>query len=189
MKRNIFIALAIAVTQTIFVSLPLKSQELPSQELPATFRGRAPRIEEVRTSSSYTSSRRARYYFTIALPEASETPLQKVIIQQRGGQERIRFKLEDTTAFLGTSRDRGETLNIQSASYDESTLAVTVELAEAIAPGTTLSIRLKPRQNPRWGGVYGFGVTVFPVGASGRELYLGARRISFYERILPRYRW
>lgn len=184
MKHTILIAFAIAATNTAFISLPLKSQELP-----ATFQGRAPRIEDVRTSSSYTSSRRAKYYFTITLPETSQTPLQKVIIQQRGGQERIRFKLEETTAFLGTSRDRGESLYIQSASYDESTLTVTVELAEAITPGTTMSIRLKPRQNPRWGGVYGFGITVFPVGANGRELYLGARRISFYERILPRYRW
>ncbi|MEM9541125.1 MAG: DUF2808 domain-containing protein [Cyanobacteria bacterium P01_E01_bin.42] len=189
MKRTILIALAIAATNTAFVSRSLKSQELPSQALPTAFQGRAPRIEDVRTSSAYTSSRRAKYYFTLTLPDTSETPLQKVIVQQRGGQERIRFKLEETTAFLGTSRDRGEPLDIQSASYDESTLAVTVELTEAISPGTTMSIRLKPRRNPRWGGAYGFGVTVLPAGANGRELYLGARRISFYERIRPRYRW
>ncbi|MGK7928965.1 MAG: DUF2808 domain-containing protein [Spirulina sp.] len=183
MKSSYLLALAIATAS--LVSLP--PLPLQSQGLPATFQGSAPRLEEVRSSSTRTYSSRAKYYFTITLPDTAETSLQGVVIQQRGGQERIRFKLEDTMAFLGTSRDRGEPLTIQSMTYDESTLTIMVELEEAIPPGTTMSIRLKPRRNPRWGGVYGFGVAVFPEGENGRELYLGSRRLTFYERLRPRF--
>ena len=184
MKRPILMALAIATANIVSFSIvSFSSLPLQSQELPATFQGRAPRIEEIRSSSSRTYSNRAKYYFTVTLPDTAATPLQTLIIQQRGGQERIRFKLEETTAFIGTSGDRGEPLSIQSAVYDESTFAVAVELAEAVPPGTTVTLRLKPRRNPRWGGVYGFGVAVLPPGENGRELYLGARQLRFYERL------
>lgn len=184
MKSAYLLALAIAVTPIVSLSpLPVASQELP-----ATFRGSAPRIEEIRSSSTETYSSRAKYYFTITIPDTAETPLQKIVIQQRGGQERIRFKLEETIAFIGTSGDRGASLKIQSTTYDASALAVIVELEQAVSPGTTLSIRLKPRRNPRWSGAYGFGVAVFPPGENARELYLGARRLTFYDRY-PRRIW
>lgn len=59
---------------------------------------------------------------------------------------------------------------------------ITAEFATPIPPGTTVTVGLKPRKNPQYDGVYLFGVTAFPAGETVQELYLGVRRLHFYDR-------
>ncbi len=124
--------------------------------------------------------RQARYYFDLELPEAIGEPLKKVVIQQRRGSEDIDFRIDRTKAYLGDHRNRQEPLE-STTSFNEETGEVVVEFANPIPPGKNLTIGIKPRRNPDFGGVYLFGVTAFPAGEKSRGLYLGAGRIHFFE--------
>jgi len=53
--------------------------------------------------------------------------------------------------------------------------------SEEIDFRSEVTIGVKPRRNPDFGGVYLFGVTAFPAGEKSRGLYLGAGRLHFFE--------
>ena len=72
-------------------------------------------------------------------------------------------------------------MTLENVSQDEETGAITVIFANPIPPGTTFTVRLKPKRNPDLGGVYLFGVTAFPWGEKPDGLYLGAGRLQFYQ--------
>ena len=55
---------------------------------------------------------------------------------------------------------------------------VTVMFDQPIEPGNTVTVRVKPKRNPSFGGVYQFGVTAYPEGQNSQGLYLGSRRID-----------
>jgi hypothetical protein len=57
---------------------------------------------------------------------------------------------------------------------------VTLTLAEAAAPGQTLTFALHPRRNPRWEGVYLFELTAFPDGDLVRSQRVGTARLHIY---------
>lgn len=140
----------------------------------------SPRLLDTHTTFSGIRVRQARYYFDIELPEDIGEPLKKVVIQQRQGADKIKFRLDRTEAYLGTHRNKAEQLAI-AASQDEATGAITITLEAPVSPGNTVTVGLKPRRNPDFGGVYLFGVTVFPVGERANSLYLGAGRLNFYQ--------
>jgi hypothetical protein len=54
----------------------------------------------------------ATYYFTIDVPQKAGEPLQRVTITQREGADNIRYKLEDSRAFVGTRNDRGAAVKL-----------------------------------------------------------------------------
>ena len=132
------------------------------------------------TTFSGIRVRQARYYFDLQLPEGISEPLKKVVIQQRRGSDDIEFKLEQTKAYLGDHRNKGEPLE-SITSVNEETGEVIVELKNSIPPGNNLTIGIKPKKNPDLAGVYLFGVTAFPEGEKSRGLYLGAGRLHFWE--------
>ncbi len=123
----------------------------------------------------------AKYYFTLKLPENAGEPLQKLTISQRKGEDDIRFRVEETFAFKGTHRNKGERLTLQTVSRDEETGTISVIFDPPILPGTTFSVRLQPRRNPSSGGLYLFGITAFPAGEKSNGLYLGVGRLHFHE--------
>lgn len=137
-------------------------------------------LVDAHTTFSGIRVRQARYYFDLQLPENIGEPLQKVVIQQRRGSKEIKFKLEETKAFLGDHRNKEEPLE-SITSINEETGEVTVEFNNPIPPGNNLTVGIKPRKNPDVGGVYLFGVTAFPEGEKSRGLYLGAGRLHFTE--------
>lgn len=140
----------------------------------------SPRLLDAHTTFNSVRVRQARYYFDIKLPEDIGEPLQKIVIQQRQGAEEIKFRLDESKAYLGTHNDKdGELATV--ATQDEATKAITIILANPVPPGNTVTIRLKPRRNPDFAGVYLFGVTVFPLGKQANSLYLGAGRLQFYQ--------
>ncbi|MEL6440981.1 MAG: DUF2808 domain-containing protein [Cyanobacteria bacterium J06621_8] len=124
--------------------------------------------------------RQARYYFDLRLPEGIGEPLKKVVIQQRTGGERIDFRPEQTKAYLNLSRRKEDLIEL-TTTFNEETREVTVEFSQPVPIGSSLSIGIKPRQNPDLGGVYLFGVTAFPRGEKSRGLYLGPGRIHILD--------
>jgi len=130
--------------------------------------------------------RQAKYYFDLELPADIGEPLQKVVIQQRTGGDEVKFKPEKTEVYYGDRRNRGESLKaiaIVKENYqdeDKTTGAIAVQFERPIPPGNKITISLKPKRNPRYAGVYLFGVTAFPRGEKARGMYLGSGRLHFY---------
>ena len=137
----------------------------------------------VKTTTTYndTSVLGATYYFTLELPENAGEPLQRVTIHQRQGVDDIRFKLEDTRAFEGTPRHKGERLTVTEVTKDSQTKTISVVFNPPVTPGKTFTIGLRPVRNPETGGAYIFGVTAFPAGEKPYGLYLGVGRLQFYD--------
>ena len=141
-----------------------------------------PRLENAKTTFNETHVRGATYYFTLTIPETAGEPLEKLVIEQRGGIDEIPLLLEKTAAFVGTPNDKQETLSLANVSQSEDNRQVTATFSQPIPPGTTMTLGLKPRKNPKYDGTYLFGVTAFPSGEMVNELYLGVRRLQFYDR-------
>lgn len=138
----------------------------------------APRLVEATTTIKAVGAWGAKYYFTIELPEEAGEPLQRVTFNLRQGADEIRFRADDTFAFIGTPNGDRETLP-QVASLDEDE-SISVVFEPPIAPGTVFTVGLRPRRNPDLDGVYLFGVTAFPTGEKPYGLYLGPGRLQFY---------
>ncbi|WP_373525775.1 DUF2808 domain-containing protein [Nostoc sp.] len=124
----------------------------------------------------------ATYYFTINVPENAGESLQRVTIAQREGAENIRYNLDDTRAFVGTrDRDRQESrLTLGAVTSDRKARTVTVNFEPPVTPGQTVTIALRPVNNPSFSGVYLLGVTAFPVGEQSHGQFLGFGRFQFY---------
>lgn len=131
------------------------------------------------TTDQDTESASAKYYFTIELPPTASEPLQRVTFSQTEGTQRIRFDRKNTFAFEGTRDRRGPRLALQSTKIDrEHVIAVIFD--PPVQPGKTVTIGLQPVINPRYDGVYLFGVTAFPAGEQTTGQFLGFGRLQFY---------
>ena len=150
---------------------------------PIVFFKKAPRLIDAYTTSSDVRVRGATYYFDIQLPEDAAEPLQQIIISQRQGQEKVKFKLDKTVAYVGTHSKKKEQLNIASITQDETNQEIKIVFDSPIPPGTTFTVGIKPKRNPAYDGVYLFGVTAFPAGEKSKGLYLGVGRLHFYRGI------
>lgn len=143
-----------------------------------------PLLDNATTTENSTLVSSATYYFTLSLPEDAGEPLGQVVINQKDGDTSarlIRYNTDETRAFAGTPGDRGEALPMQTT-FDRAAQTVTITFDPPVAPGTRVTIGLEPNRNPRLGGVYLFGVTAYPAGASAYGQFLGYGRLQFYER-------
>jgi hypothetical protein len=122
--------------------------------------------------------KQARYYFDLELPDDIGESLQKVEIQQRNGGDEVTFEPEETEAYLGDHHQKLERV-AAIATRDKDTEQITIRFEQPIAPGNKITIGLKPKSNPSYGGVYLFGVTAYPTGEKARGMYLGAGRLHF----------
>ena len=139
-----------------------------------------PRLIATATTIQDTNAWGATYYFTIDLPQNAGEPLQTVLFNQHEGVDNIRFDLKDTRAFVGTRRNKGESITLGSVTNDKKTRTVTVVFNPPVTPGKTITIGLRPVQNPFSSGVYLFGVKAFPVGAKTAGQFMGYGRLQFY---------
>ncbi len=139
-----------------------------------------PRLVEATTTIKDINAWGATYYFTINLPQNAGEPLQTVTFNQHEGVDNIRFKLEDTRAFVGTRRDKGENISLGAVTRDKKTRTVTVVFDPPVTPGKTITVGLRPLQNPFSSGVYLFGVKAFPAGAKTAGQFMGYGRLQFY---------
>jgi hypothetical protein len=139
-----------------------------------------PSLGDVVTTYKDTYVWGATYYFTIGLPENAGEPLQRITINQREGVDRVRFDLKDTSAFEGTRSKKGQKLALKDAASDRKTKTISLTFDPPVSPGRTITIALKPVQNPQVAGVYLFGVTAFPPGEQAHGQFLGYGRLQFY---------
>lgn len=178
MKLNRSAIIALSLTASLAtINFPLQASQLTANRV---FFRQSPRLLEAYSTFSGARVPGAKYYFNFNLPEQAGESLEKLIIQQRSGFEKIDFSLDRTLAFIGKPNDRGAAIPIENISIDPETRAIEIIFAAPIAPGTNFSIGLRPKRNPQYGGVYIFGVTAFPLASQSNGSYLGIGRFHFY---------
>ena len=187
MSGNLLASSLIAISTNIMGVPILIVESSQALERPSGQRmfDKAPRL--IRSATNFqTRDSLAYYYFTIKIPEDAGESLKAVTIQQKTNVEEITFFPHKTRAFLG---DRfKEDLSIPLASAELLTgqelsdnNGVKVVLEKPVEPGNTVTISLRAR-NPRYGGIYLFGVTAFPGVENSQGMYLGSGRIHFVIR-------
>ncbi|MGB5593760.1 MAG: DUF2808 domain-containing protein [Crocosphaera sp.] len=144
-----------------------------------TYFSRSPRLLDVITTYRGARIGRPTYYYTIDLPNQSGEPLQTITINKRQGFEEIEYYPDKTVAFQGTPEHRGNPLTVEETTWDQTTETMTITLDPPVSPGTIFTVGLKAKKNPEYGGIYLFGVTVFPPGNNPMDLYLGSGRLYF----------
>jgi len=120
------------------------------------------------------------YYFTIDVPNDAGEPLEKVTINQHEGVDKIDFDLRKTSAFVGTRSHEQQKLSIKDITRDEKTHTITLSFDPPVSSSGSITVALKPFENPSSSGVYLFGVTAFPLGEKSHGQFLGYGRLQFY---------
>ncbi|BAY90647.1 MULTISPECIES: DUF2808 domain-containing protein [unclassified Tolypothrix] len=134
-----------------------------------------------RTTYNQTNVSTATYYFTVAVPASATKPLQQVTLTQIQGGENIEFDAQQSSAFVGTSDRAGENLPVAIASNPNQDNTVTIQFAQPLPPGQTVTIALKPYRNPAYEGFYLFNVKAAPVDQSTEGQSLGVAGLQFYQ--------
>jgi hypothetical protein len=175
MKNSLWLGLAL----TSLVILPAAAVQLGDGSIAFV---QPPRLVDAVTTFDASRFPRPTHYFTLDVPAKAGEPLQQVVIQQVEGFDRdLRYLTNKTVAFEGTYHRKGESLGLKSVVQDRKAQTVTVIFDPPVQPGRTITIGLKPLENPQYGGVYLFGVTAFPRGEKVRSQFLGYGRIHIYD--------
>lgn len=179
MRPTVLLGVAIASVTFIEGCLLSQSQAIQLQDGTVYF-AQPPRLVETATTYNEVYVWGATYYFTINLPENAGEPLQRLTINQREGVDNIHFNLNDSFAFEGKLSGRGQKIGLKDVVGDRKTRTVTITFDPPVSPGKTITVGLKPWQNPYSSGVYLFGVTAFPAGEKSHGQFLGYGRLHFY---------
>ncbi len=124
---------------------------------------------------------RAEYYFTIALDPEAGAALGGLTIQQtRGVDNRFSFFVDRTSAFLGRPRQEGKRVPVQ-AQFDSDARRFTLTFPEPIPPGATVTVVLKPWNNPAFSDTYMFQVTAYPAGPNPSPAPVGFGTLRIYD--------
>ncbi len=174
-----FYLLIIIQTLYFFIPEPIIAQETPLETIKTeeiNFFRKSPHLTRVMTT--YRSPRAESYYiFEIDIPSEAENSLKKVIIEQQKNVEIIKVISQKTKAFIINKKEQEIPITVM-LNVDNNQNKLTINLTQTVPAGN--KIRLKIRAiNPLYGGIYQFGVTVFPEGINPRSLYLGIGRLHF----------
>lgn len=146
-----------------------------------------PRLTESYATRNLVSASSVTYYLTFDFPEAAVEALDRVVIRLNEGYDPIfRYRLEATEAFANTPEGRVR-LPLGELTQDQDARELTISFDPPAEPGAPITLALRPVRNPRFGGVYLFGATAYPVGETVESTFMGYARLSFYER--DRDRW
>jgi hypothetical protein len=147
-----------------------------------------PMLLEAVTTLNWVYAHGATYYFEISLPQNMGEPLQKLEIFQVEGGDSIDFFRNETIAYLkSASGDRAvipsKTEIFPSTDRDRPKIVVTFDppIPASNELKNNLVVGLRPIQNPRYEGVYLFGVSASPQGNQPNSQFLGYGRLSFYD--------
>ncbi|AFZ22976.1 Protein of unknown function (DUF2808) [Cylindrospermum stagnale PCC 7417] len=178
-------------TALIAISVIGGNADKPSQAIQlqdgTVYFAHPPRLVETATTFNDVRVWGATYYFTVSLPEDAGEPLQRITIHQREGVDNIRYDFQNSFAFEGTRSRKQQRLQLKDATSNQKTRTVSLTFAPPVSPGKTITIALKPWQNPSFEGVYLFGVTAFPTGEKSHGQFLGFGRLHFYSRGFNRF--
>ncbi|QVL53854.1 MAG: DUF2808 domain-containing protein [Cyanobium sp. M30B3] len=143
---------------------------------------RAPWRVELVSYTTDVGQLRPEYFFTVELPQDAGASLGELQIRQTRGVDRnFRFSPERTEAFLGRPRRRGPALPVE-ASFSQEERLITVRFPQPVAPGSTVTVRLKPWTNPMMADTYMFQVTAFPAGPNPTPARLGFGTLRIYRQ-------
>lgn len=160
---------------------------LPAQAVQLTdgtvYFAEPPRLVNAVTTQKNTYVWGAIYYFTLTLPENAGEPLQRVEIAQGTGGDDIEYSVNDIVAFEGSQQHKGPRLTLGPVRTNRDSKTVSITFNPPVPPGKTVTIGLTPIHNPKFGGVYLFGVTAFPRGEKVHGQFLGFGRLHFYQNI------
>lgn len=145
-----------------------------------TLFNKSPRLIKSITSLSQVKADNAAYYFTVATPLDAGAPLQKLVLQQIKGVDKIQFDLNQTVAFIGKTISPESNLFISKVKKNLDNNKISIVFEPSIRPGQTFTIIMKPTNNPTVGGNYQFGITVYPEGKHSQGLYIGAGTLNFH---------
>lgn len=123
----------------------------------------------------------AEYYLTITLDPEAGVALGGLTIQQtRGVDTSFPFFVDRTSAFLGRPRQQGPRVPVQ-AQFDSDARRFTLSFPEPIKPGSTLTVVLKPWNNPAVSDTYMFQVSAYPAGPNPSPASLGFGTLRIYD--------
>jgi len=122
----------------------------------------------------------AEYYFTVQLDPAAGAPLAALrIAQTRGVDRQFPFNVEATRAFLGRPRQLGAAVPVR-ASFEQASRTFAITFPQPVPPGSTVTVVLKPWNNPAMADTYMFQVTAFPAGPDPSPTPLGYGTLRIY---------
>ena len=175
-RRPLLPALLAAVVTAISAITPAVAMELRGK----TYFDRPP--WSVDLISYYTTIWEpwAEYYFTVQLPADAGADLGALQITQTRGVDRdFPFNVAATRAFLGRPRQQGAAVPVE-ARFDQSSRSFAIRFPQPVAPGSTLTLVLKPWNNPAQSDTYMFQVTAFPAGPNPSPTPLGYGTLRIY---------
>ena len=135
-------------------------------------------------STSQAVGARPTYFFTLKNPRQASA-IKAVRIVQTENLETVQFQGDSVKAFTGLEPKRNNNRSLTPIGGLAQAGAVTVAFAKPVQPGETVTIMVKPQQNPSIGGIYRFGVIAFaqPSDFTGRFLGFGQLNISAEKEI------
>jgi hypothetical protein len=169
------IALGIFLSGTSVI-MPAVARELPNGQ---SIFDRSPRLVRSAVNFEAPGVPRPTYQFTISVPEDAGAPLKAVTIAQAENAQKIDFKVDRSSAFIGNSFAGGPAVSLASIGGEQPAKSneVTIAFEPPVAPGKTVTVALTAARNPFPGGIYLFGVTAFPPGENSSGLFLGYGRL------------
>lgn len=164
----------------LFISIQNKalSKSLLAQVSPTdiNFFRASPRL--IRSHSSYTlPDVISTYIFDIEVPENAGNNVQKIIINQQKNTETITFFPNKTKAFILDQNQKSLELN-STLNVSDNQNEIIINLLQSANPGDKIRLAIQGK-NPLYGGIYQFGITVYPEGNNPQSLYLGIGRFHF----------
>ena len=121
------------------------------------------------------------YYFTVALAENAGAHLGGLVITQTSGSDQT-FWIDpkETSAFFGRPRHEGDAIPVE-AQFHEQKRSMRVDFPDPPPPGSTLTVVLRPPNNPSLNDIYLFAVEALPAGANPSAASLGFARMEILD--------
>ena len=168
--------LAIAGLAALSLMLPLRAVELRGM----TYFQTPPWSLTFRNYYTTVMANGAEYYFTIVMPEQAGAGLGRVEIQQTTGSDwSFPFAVNQSRAFLGEPRRKQAAIAVE-ASFDEKRREFSILFPNPPSPGQTVTVVLRPFNNPSFAGIYQFAVRAFPAGPNPVGQQVGFARMAIY---------
>ncbi len=174
-----YLLIIILQTFTVFVPQSTLAQGNSLETLNTgdfSFFRKSPRLS--RAVTTYTLRNvLSSYIFEIEIPLEAKNNLTRVIINQQKNVETIKLFPNKTRAFIINGREEEIPVNV-TLNRSNNLNELTINLVQPVSSGEKVRIKVRAI-NPIYGGIYQFGVTVFPEGNNPRSLYLGIGRFHF----------
>ena len=121
------------------------------------------------------------YYFTVALAENAGAHLGGLVITQTSGSDQTFWvDPKQTSAFFGLPRRESEAIPVRAEFHAQKRI-MRVEFPDPPPPGSTLTVVLRPPNNPSLNDLYLFAVEVLPAGPNPSAAPLGFARMEILD--------